>query len=197
MYRWISDKFFDPSLIKKHLIELDQKTFEERKHLLTSAFLENVRVFARTAKENGSKVILVTAVSNLMDTPPNAGVEQVYWSSAADFARASVANYQQGKALFKAGDVESAIDHFIKAKDTDLTGARVVSEMNQGLRDLAREDNNIVLIDLESLFFNEFKNEGVGCNLFGSKTECDGMHLNLRAKEFTARVIADAIIAMN
>jgi hypothetical protein len=30
----------------------------------------------------------------------------------------------------------------------------VVSEMNQGLRDLAREDNNIVLIDLESLFFN-------------------------------------------
>jgi lysophospholipase L1-like esterase len=189
LFSWASEKAYRADAIKKEIESLSPEKLKILQALIIRDYKHNYQMIINEAKEQKAKVILVTTISNLNDYMPGKGIQDFKpkKGSVGDLAYES---FESGKKLFGEKKYDQALTQFIKAKDLDPQGSRSLLTMNQALRELARENSNVELVDLEKFFYEKFKTEGLGCNLFGTDNICDQMHPNLRAKQ----VMADQIV---
>jgi lysophospholipase L1-like esterase len=161
--------------------------FQQNKRFLVERFLRNVEAIAGLARKNEKKVILVTSVSNLTDYPPL----KSFLSPAELNAHA---HYKKGQELFSAGRETEALSEFRAARDLDTQGWRAYSELNEAMRQYAREKgDSVILVDFERILENVAPHKLVGCGFFLSThgEACDPMH----PTPLTHRLMAEAIFA--
>jgi lysophospholipase L1-like esterase len=189
LFSWASEKAYRADSVKKEIESLSPEKLKILQALIIRDYKHNYQMIIDEAKEQKAKVILVTTISNLNDYRPGQGIQDFNpkKGSVGDLAYES---FESGKKLFDEKKYDQALTHFIQAKDLDPQGSRSLYSMNQTLRELARENSNVELVDLEKYFFEKFKSEGLGCNLFGTNNICDQMHPNLRTKQIMADQIA-------
>jgi lysophospholipase L1-like esterase len=158
---------------------------------------ENLTRLIGAAREAGTKVMLLTVVSNLAEFP----VRQRSWAAGPERLAAHLPNlsrwkrhFRAGIAAHQAGDHTTSLAEFKLARDAFQQG-RAHSELNARLRTLAGRHPEIHLVDFEAELDALGQAEGIGCGFFGSKTYCDQFHPNTRTHGLIARAILREITA--
>jgi len=158
---------------------------------------ENLTRLIEAAREAGTKVMLLTVVSNLSEFP----VRRRNWEVGPERLAADLPNLASWKRHYRAGiDADRAGDHtkalaeFKLARDAFQQG-RAHSELNERLRALAGRHPEIRFIDFEAELDALRGEEGIGCGFFGSKNYCDQFHPNTRTHGLIARAVMREIQA--
>jgi len=170
----------------------------------------NLRAMIAAARQRGVPVVLSTLASNEKDLRPI----QVFGHGAAEIAAEALAILEQaiptaqalqaldalaadhplnamiwwarGTVLHKAGRTEDAARDFAKARDLDAMPWRATSAINQVIRDVAR-DENVLLVDAEAAFRAE-ADGAAGWDLMA-----DHLHPSIEGQGLLAETLARAI----
>jgi lysophospholipase L1-like esterase len=153
---------------------------------------ENLTRLIEAATAAGTKVMLLTIVSNLNEYP----VRREDWEEgperlAGQFPGLATwqRHYRAGIDAERAGQHGRALAEFKLARDAYQQG-RAHSELNERLRTLAGRHPEVRFIDFEAELDALSQEEGIGCGFFGSESYCDQFHPNTR----THGLIAEALL---
>ncbi len=148
------------------------------------------------AAQNKIKLLLFTVPVNLRDWQPNVSYcslknqDSIAWAKSYNMGRNALNNndYKATNAYFKdavskepkhsmshfllarsfemMNDTAVALQHYILAKDLDYNPFRAITDFNQSLKKIARNDQNVTLFDAEKLF-RKYGHRGIpGFDLF-------------------------------
>jgi tetratricopeptide (TPR) repeat protein len=99
----------------------------------------------------------------------------------------ALSNYLMGKLYYRLGKYQSALDYFVLAKDLDVIRFRAPSRFNQIIRDLCKNQPNI-LVDIETAFRVNSPEGIIGNNLI-----LEHIHPNDKGYFLMAQTIARAM----
>jgi lysophospholipase L1-like esterase len=162
---------------------------------------ENLEAVIAMAGRAGTRVVLITQVSNLYDFP----VARDDWD---DGPRRLVAQdpglaawrveFERGIAFHRAGAFAEAVTAFKRARDLYPRG-RADSRHNALVRELAAAHPHVELVDFEAELDRRGAEEGIGCNFFGDRfpdeAYCDQFHPNSRTHRWIAEAVMQALAA--
>ena len=179
------------------------ETAEAARGVVLAKFDANMKEVLELAARHGTRVILVTVVSNLHDYP----VRRAKWDSATsqwahergDLA-AWAGHFERGVELYAAGRFEAALEAFARARDANPRG-RAHTELNDRVRALASAYPHVRLVDFERQLHAEHAASGIGCNFFGddfdgelaSQSYCDQFHPNTGTQLMIAQAVLEAM----
>jgi hypothetical protein len=163
---------------------------------------ENLETLIEEAARAGTRVLLVTVVSNLHEFP----VVRADWDEGPARLAAGDPNlavwrqeFEAGAALHRAGRFEESLLAMKRARDAFQQG-RAHSEHNALLKELAAAHDHVELVDFEAELDRIGAAEGVGCNFFGDRfpdeAYCDQFHPNTRVQRWIAETLADALSSL-
>jgi len=175
----------------------DPATTAEPRKVSLAKLEDNLSILVAAARERGTRVILVTVVSNLWEYP----LRRKNWGRAAAWGKGSTSrgleewrrHFLAGIAADKGGDYATALTAFKRARDVFQRG-RAHSEANQRLREFAARNPDVVLIDFERELEVLAAPKGIGCNYFGEESYCDQFHPNTHTHAMIARRLATEIV---
>lgn len=181
------------------LIAPSPEQAQRARNVILAKTQENLEALIERAAREGTRVILITVVSNLYDFP----VRREDWDEgpgrlAADDANLSVwrEQFEAGVALHREGRSAEALAAFKRARDAFQQG-RAHSQHNELLRRLAATHAHVDLIDFERELDRRGAAEGIGCNYFGDRFAdeeyCDQFHPNTRVQRWIAEAVANAL----
>jgi lysophospholipase L1-like esterase len=159
----------------------------------------NLQSLIDAARETGTRVVLVTVVSNLHEFP----VRVADWSdgprrlAAGDERLAPWQSaFETGVRLYRAADFAGALTAFERARDVFQQG-RAHSAHNELLRELAAAHPHVVLVDFELELRRRGAEPGIGCNYFGDsfpdEEYCDQFHPNTLVQRWIAEEVELAL----
>jgi len=144
-------------------------------------YLENLGTIVALAGSRSIPVVLVTVVGNLYEFP----LQKKEWDAAlASAARPDappwLTLYARGIQLAREGRFADALREFESSRDLYYPSQRAPSVLNDALRQLAGEHDHVHLVDFEAELALLGRSAEVGCNFFGNRDYCDGVHPNTR-----------------
>jgi tetratricopeptide (TPR) repeat protein len=179
----------------------------------------SVRTMAEAARRAGVPVVLATVPVNLREWRPNASLNRLEgealsrWQEAFDGGRAALlegdsnralrtlaaaalleplhahTHYLVGLAHLEGGDSERALESFGRARDLDQNPFRALSSFNDILREIAAQNDGVLLADLERAFERASAPGGPGFDLF-----LDYVHPTVEGNRLVARTLFDTIV---
>jgi tetratricopeptide (TPR) repeat protein len=180
--------------VNEEALELrsDPEQFEKVKE----HYRKSIEDIVLEAKQNHITLILMTVPVNLRDWEPNVSylgltaIDSLNWIKEFKEGKKQflTANYSEAIASFEKAkkiaphhaetcfwlarayennmDTTSALQYYIKAKDLDYNPFRVISDFNNTLRSIAKNNPQVVLLDMEQLI-RPFAHNGIpGFDLF-------------------------------
>lgn len=170
---------------------VSDETFERSRRFILERYTSDISSVIDIAARHGTRVILVTVVSNLHEFP----VPKSLWNTTERTPslqprrrEVSSKHFWSGVDLYHAERHQEALAQFKLARDEDPQG-RAPSELNERIRELGRDNPQVHVVDFEKQLDREGAADGIGCNFFGDETYCDQFHPNTR----TGRMIAESV----
>jgi tetratricopeptide (TPR) repeat protein len=179
----------------------------------------SVRTMSEAARRADVPVVLATVPVNLRGWRPNASLNRLEgqalarWQEAFDGGRAALleedpdralralaaaalleplhaqTHFLVGLARLQSGDPQRALESFGRARDLDQNPFRALSSFNDILREIAAQNDGVLLADLERAFEGASEPGGPGFDLF-----LDYVHPTVAGNRLVARTLFDTIV---
>jgi hypothetical protein len=172
---------------------------EASQRVVLRAYGKNLSRVADLALQRGIPLLLVTVVSNLSEWPfARRDWDAVLARVARGEAPRWLALYAAGIELTREARGREALAAFKQSRDLLYPGGRASSALNELLRALAAERDDVHLVDFELELDEIGAREGIGCNLFEAKPPpCDHVHPNRRTNRLLGHAVARRILALD
>jgi tetratricopeptide (TPR) repeat protein len=162
---------------------------------ILEGYEENLEGILERARDDETAVIWVTPVGNLSEYPvpkKDWGLVGLQNNRADQDAKPWALEYAQGIAAFREKRFDDAIAAFKRARDR-FPRTRAPALLNERLRELDDALEDLHLVDFEAQLEEIGREEGIGCNFFGTDDYCDGVHPNPRTSRLIGESIANRI----
>jgi len=171
--------------------------FDVAKQEVVDGFRERLQAIVAATARSGTRLVLVTVVSNLHESP----FERADWNVRLETA-ALLPDWQRwrdhfgrGVALYREDRFEAALAEFRSARDVLMQG-RAPTEMNELVREVSTRNGHVELVDFERILDGVGARDGIGCNFFGEDDWCDQFHPNSRTHEMIAAAVVEQVLAL-
>ena len=162
---------------------------------ILEGYEENLQAILDRARDDETTVIWVTPVGNLSEYPvpkKDWGLVDFQNNRAGQDAKLWALEYAQGIAAFREQRFDDAIAAFKRARDR-FPRTRAPALLNERLREIDAALEDLHLVDFEAQLEEIGREEGIGCNFFGTDDYCDGVHPNPRTSRLIGESIANRI----
>jgi hypothetical protein len=165
--------------------------FEGSKRIVLAEYRRNIERTADLAAARGVPLVVVTVVGNLSEFP----FRRRAWDTVLERVHSQtdpprwLAEFARGIELERAGERAASLAAFRRSRDLHFPATRAGSALNEVLRDVAARREGVHLVDFERELDALGLEEGIGCNFFGTRAYCDGVHPNPRTNELIARAV--------
>jgi len=177
-----SDRIKDMTLMEQVIADASISYGSDIFHRTHSAYRDNLQDIIDVFKENNSRIVISTLVSNLLDQRPFDGS----WFNDGDSIRAFDL-WLQGRELAFQGNLPAARRFLEQARDYDLVRFRAAGELNEIVEELSFA-NALPVVAMDSVFSAESRVGVAGDDLF-----CDHLHPNIHGYYLMARAFYEKI----
>ncbi len=136
-------------IVDSRSIELGSPTYELAMH----QFRSNLTAIVKKFRDKGIPVYIGSVESNLKDHPPFVNITDGDTIPAQKM-------FDEAKLAYDAGEMHTALNKFIMAKDLDGLKFRAPSEINEIIREATQEFENLEYVPV-SESFREYESDGI------------------------------------